>query len=104
MALPFVVTTFIVVAVKLGVLNVTVNTAAVPSVTVGLEIVNVGAGLLSVIVPVPVAVVFDVLFDVTVPDNVNVSAFSFRISVAVGTFTVADVDPAGIVTVIIVDV
>ena len=84
-------------SVKLGVFKLTVNTAVVPSTTVGLEIANVGGALLSVIVPVPTAVVFDVLPDITVPVNVNVSGVSFKISTVVGTFTVAVVCPAGIV-------
>ena len=104
MALPLLVTTLIVVAVKLGVFKLTVNTAVVPSTTVGLEIANVGAALLSVIVPVPTAVVFDVLPEVTVPVNVNCSAFSYKISTVVGTFTVAVVCPDGIVIVVVTEV
>ena len=65
-----VVTILIIVGTELGLLNVITNTAGSASFTVGLLIVNVGIGSLSTIVVVPVAVLFNVLPDVTVAVNV----------------------------------
>ena len=74
-AVPVAVTTLITVSTKLGVLNVTTNTAGFPSVAVGLEMVTVGAGVASTSVAVPAAVVLLVLPEVTVAFNVPWSRF-----------------------------
>ena len=96
------VVTLIVVGTLLGLLRLTINTAGLPSTVVGLEMVTVGTPSLSVIVPVPVAVVLLVLVDVTFIDKVNVSVDSAVVSFVVGTVTVTLVAPAGIVTVVVV--
>ena len=85
-------------------LNVTVNTALLPSVAVALAIVTVGNDVASMIVPVACACGFNVLLDVTVPVKVNVSAPSLMLSMVVGTLTVAVVAPTGIVTVVVTEV
>ena len=102
MALALVVVTFTVVSTLLGLLNPTVNTALLPSVTVGLLIVTVGTAVASVIVPVPTALVLAVFVLVTVPFNVNVSVPSLMLSGVVGTVTVTLVCPAGMVIVCVV--
>ena len=101
-AVPVIVVTFTTVSTELMPLRVTVNTAAVPSATVGLLIVTVGSAFVSVMVAVPVALVLLVLPEVTVPLNVKVSLGSLMASVLVGTLTVTLVCPAGIVTVVVV--
>ena len=101
-AVPVAVTTLITVSTKLGVLNVTTNTAGLPSVAVGLEMVTVGGVVASTSVAVPEPVVLLVLPEVTVAFNVNVSFGSIVPSVNVGTLTLAVVCPAGIVTVVAV--
>ena len=70
------VTISITVGNELGLLSVTTNTAGLPSTAVGLEIVTVGCGSLSVIVAVPAAVVLLVVPDVTVPVAVKSSVGS----------------------------
>ena len=90
------------VSTELGLLNVTTNTAGEPSVGDGLFIVTVGAGSLSMIVPIAVAV--GLLVPVELPVIVNVSFGSSIASSVVGTVTVAVVCPAGIVMVCVVDV
>ena len=102
--MPLPVVTLITVSTELGLLKLTVNTALPPSNTVGLEMVTVGCGSLSVMVAVPVAVVLLVVPAVTVPVAVNVSVGSCVVSCVVGTLTVTLVSPAGIVTIMFVDV
>ena len=75
----------------------TVNTALLPSVIVGLLMVTIGNGVASMITPVAVADVVAVLVDTSVPVKVNVSVPSLILSPVVGTFTVKVVAPAGIV-------
>ena len=101
-AVPVTVVTFTTVFTELMPLRVTVNTAVVPSATVGLLMVTVGVALVSLMVAVPVALVLLVLPEVTVPLNVKVSLGSLMASVLVGTLTVTLVCPAGIVTVVVV--
>ena len=101
-AVPVTVVTFTTVSTELMPLRVTVNTAVVPSATVGLLMVTVGGAFVSVIVAVPVALVLLVLPEVTVPLNVKVSFGSLMASVLVGTLTVTLVCPAGMVTVVVV--
>ena len=80
----------------------TVNTALDPSLTVGLLTLAVGVASLSVIVAVPLAVVFAVLPEVTVASRVKLSEGSSVESSVVGTLTVTPVCPAGMVTVVVV--
>ena len=101
-AVPVVVTTLIIISVELTSLKVTVNTAAVPSATVTLLMVNDGLGMTSVIVPVLVAVGLLVCPDVVVPVTVNVSLPSNTASTVVGTVAVPVKLPAGIVTGVVV--
>ena len=96
------VVTLIVVGTALGLLRLTINTAGLPSTVLGLEMVTVGAASLSVMVPVPVAVVLLVFVEVTFIDKVNVSVVSAVVSFVVGTVTVTLVAPAGMVTVVVV--
>jgi hypothetical protein len=86
----------------LGLLKVTTKVAVVPSSTVGLLMLTTGNGVLSIIVPVPLAVELLVLVDVIVPFNTNVSLPSINPSMVVGTLTVTLVAPAGMVTVVVV--
>ena len=81
-----------------------VNISVPPSTIDVFEITNVGVGVTSFIVPVPVAEVFKVLLDVTIPVTVKVSVPSeiLSLNVKIGTFTL--VLPAGIVTVVVVTV
>ena len=72
-AVPVTVVTFTTVFTELMPLRVTVNTAVVPSATVGLLMVTVGVAFVSLMVAVPVALVLLVLPEVTVPLNVKVS-------------------------------
>ena len=102
--MPVVVVMFTTVGTLLGLLNVTVNTALLPSVAVALAIVTVGNDVASMITPVAVATGLAVLLDVTVPVKVNVSVPSLMISPVVGILTATVVAPAGIVTVVVVDV
>ena len=87
---------------ELAPLKLTVNTAAVPSFTLGFEILTVGCALTSLIVAVPLAVVLAVAPEVTVPFKVKFSDGSLMASVNVGTLTVTLVLPAGMVTVVVV--
>jgi hypothetical protein len=98
---PVVVTTSITVSTELAPLKLTVKTAAVPSFTDGLEMLTVGCALISLIVAVPLAVVLAVDPELTVPVKVKLSAGSLMASVSVGTFTVALVLPAGMVTIVV---
>ena len=100
-AVPVVVVIFTTVGTLLGVLNVTVKTAFVPSVAGVVVIAIVGNGVASMIVPVACATGFNVLPEVTVPVNVNVSVPSLMISPVVGILTVTVVAPAGIVIVVL---
>jgi hypothetical protein len=86
----------------LGIFKVTTKVAVAPSVTVGLLMLTTGNGVLSIIVPVPLAVELLVLVDVTVPFNTNVSVPSIRLSIVVGTLTFTVVCPAGMVTAVVV--
>ena len=62
---------------KLGSSRLTAKTASTPSTTVTSEMLNVGASpSLSVIVPVPLAVVFAVVPEVTSPFKVKFSVTS----------------------------
>ena len=90
----------ITVSTELGLDNETTKIAFCPSFTIGLLMLIVGVGSLSIIVLVPLVVTVLVLVEVTVPDKVNVSFSSSIKSSIVGTLTVAVVCPAGIVTVI----
>jgi hypothetical protein len=101
-AVPFDVVTLITVGTLLGLLKVTTKVAVVPSVTVGLLMLTTGNGVLSIIVPVPLAVELLVLVDVIVPFNTNVSVPSIMLSIVAGTFTVTLVAPDGMVTVVVV--
>jgi hypothetical protein len=101
-ALPLFVVTVIVVGNELGLLKLTVKTAAVPSVTVTLLMLTVGATSSSLMVAVPVAAVLAVFVEVTVPLSVKFSVGSFVKSWVVGTITVTLVCPAGMVTVVVV--
>ena len=102
--MPVVVTTFITVSTELAPEIDTVNTAKPPSVTVGLLMLTVGVASLSLMVAVPIAAVLLVLPEVTVPFKVKVSADSSILSSVVGTLTVTEVCPAGMVTVVVVAV
>ena len=102
MALPLLVFSVIVVGTLLGLLKLTLKTATLPSVTVGLLMLTVGFKSLSVIVAVPVAVVFAVFVEVTVAPNVKFSVGSAVVSSVVGTLTVTLVAPAGMVIVVVV--
>ena len=101
-AVPVIVVTFTTVSTELMPLRVTVNTAGIPSATVGLLIVTVGSAFVLVMVAVPVGFVLLVVPEVTVPLNVKVSLGSLMASLLVGTLTVTLVCPAGIVTVVVV--
>ena len=100
--MPVVVTIFITVSTELGLLKLTVNTAGLPSDTIGELILTVGCGSSSVIVPVPWALVLLVFDDVTLPVTMKVSVGSLVVSCVVGTLTVTLVLPAGMVTVVVV--
>ena len=102
MAVPLLVVSVIVVETLPGLLKLTVKTATLPSVTVGLLMLTVGFESLSVIVPVPTAVVLAVFVEVTVAPNVKFSVGSAVVSSVVGTLTVTLVAPAGMVTVVVV--
>ena len=102
MAVPLDVVSVIVVGTLLGLLKLTVKTATLPSTTVGLLMLTVGFGSLSVIVAVPTTVVLAVFVEVTVAPNVKVSVGSAVVSWVVGTFTVTLIAPAGMVTVVVV--
>ena len=103
-AVPIVVTTSTTVSTELGTSIDTVNTAGLPSVTLGLLMLTVGVASLSVIVAVPTGVVLAVLPEVTVPFKVKFSTGSSVVSSVVGTLTVTLVAPAGMVTVCVVAV
>ena len=90
-----------IVGTLLAVLSVMVNDSFTPSTADELLIVTVGYVLgTSVIVPVPVTAVFNVLPELTVAVNVKVSFDSTNASTVASTVTVAVVCPAGIVTVV----
>ena len=99
--MPGAVAIVITVSTLLAALKVIVNVSVPPSAAVGLLMVSVGkVAVLSVIVPVPLGLVLTVLPLVTVPDSVNVSLPSVKVSAVVGTFTITEVCPAGMVTVV----
>ena len=75
---------------------------SIPSVADALAIVTVGNAVASIIVPVPLADVLAVLVEVTFPVKVNVSVPSLMLSIKVETGTTMLVDPAGIVTVVLI--
>ena len=100
--MPLLVVTFISVGVALGVLMLTTNVAAVPSVTVTLLMATIGKLSMSVMVPMAtIGAVAVVLVLVTVPVNVNVSVPSLIPSVKVATGMVTVVAPAGMVIVVV---
>ena len=70
-------------SVDIGLDKVTGKFINPPSTTVASPMVKVGNGVASVMVPVPVAFVFAVFAEVTVPDRVNVSEPSDMLSVVV---------------------
>ena len=80
--------------------NVNVKTALVPSVTETSEIDTTGVASSSTIVPVPTSVPAASPADKADRVAVNVSLGSSVVSWVVGTATVTEVDPAGIVTVV----
>ena len=95
----------ITVSTELAPLKVITKEALLPSATVaGLEMLMVGVGLLSIIVPVPKVELLEVLLDVTVPVKVKFSLGSSIASVRVATSKVTEVCPAGIVTVVVTEV
>ena len=92
---------FTTVGTLLGLLNVTTNTAGLPSVAGVVVIVTIGNGVASMITPVAVATELAVFVELAVPVTVNVSVPSLMLSMVVGTPTLAVVAPAGIVTVVV---
>ena len=92
-----------VVSVLEATLKVIGKLMALPSLAAASPIVTTGAPVASVIVAVATIGVepLVVVPEVTVALSVKVSLGSDKVSVVVGTFTVTDVCPAGIVTVVL---